>query len=221
MSGIFNGYNSESASFGGHVPIWVEMPARVESGGLLTSRNLVKGEILSAASPVEFNTTTKVAKILRIWKVKAAAVVDTDYTKVTVFSMGNLPALHAADFVMVLGSTLAATGKAVVVPAVDNSVEGETSFTVLTADIDSVTVGAFIVESSATAAGSAKSIYCTPNSLTLDDTIICDQNSVGIARGPKYLYENAAPFLPTIVKANIPMLELHNLPVVQGSGYAV
>lgn len=214
----WNKYNQDSASYGGMVPIWVNQPSRAESGGFLTSTNLVEGEILSAGSPVEFNPLTHAAKILRIFKVKATAVVDTN-TTITVYRMGNLPLLHNGDIVQVLGSTLAATGKAVAVADIDNSVDGETSFTVVTTAIDTVAEGAYLVQSASASAGSGKSIYCTPNSLTIEDTVIGDQNSVGIAVGPKYIYENTAPWLPTIVKAAIPMLETAKFAEMQGSGY--
>jgi uncharacterized protein with beta-barrel porin domain len=218
MSQDWNAYNSSSASFGNSVPVWVKTPKRLESGGLIDKTNLVAGEIISAASPFAFNTTTKAAKLLKIFKVKAVEVISTD-TKITVYAIGNLPKLHNGDFVMVLPSTLAGTGKAVAVASLDLTVEGEASFTVATANIDSVAAGTYLVQSSATAAGSSKSIYCIPNTLSIDDTIVGNQNSIGLARGEKYLYENTAPWLPAIVAAAIPMLELHHFNEVQNSGY--
>jgi len=329
----WNKYSRDSASFGGMLPIWVEQPKRAESGGLLTSVNLVEGEVLSAGSPVEFNTLTHVAKILRVWKVKAVTP-DASNSIITVHAMGNLPALHAGDVVQVLGATLATTGTAVAVPAVDNSVANETTFTVATAAIDAAVaavkgkytltigtvpaaddkltvngvdyifaaaaaadkitigadkiasaanlqdaleadnqnfvvkangatlvftqkvagvgaiptvvvvqtgggtlaasiattlagsvavggliVGAYLVQSASATAGAGKLPYCVPNSLTIDDTVVGDQNSVGIAIGSKYVYENTIPFLPSIVAAGIPMLEYHKFAEMQGSGY--
>lgn len=329
----WNKYSQNSASYGGMLPIWVEQPARAESGGKLTFTNLVEGEVLSAGSPVEFNALTHAAKILRIWKVKAVTP-DSSNSIVTVHSMGNLPALHAGDVVQVLGATLATTAKAVVVPAVDNSVAGETTFTVATSALDAATaavkgiytltigtvpaaddkltvngvdytfaaaaaagkiaigadkvatagnlqdvleadnqdfvvkangatcvftqkvagvgaiptiavvqtgggtlaasiattlagsvavggliVGAYLVQSASATAGTGKAIYCTPNSLTIDDTVVGDQNSVGVAVGHKYVYGNTIPFLPEIVAANIPMLTLGQFAEMQNSGY--
>jgi len=218
MSQDWNAYNSSSASYGGQVPVWVKTPKRLESGGLIDKTNLVEGEIISAASPFAFNTTTKAAKLLKIFKVKAVEVISTN-TKITVYALGNLPKLHNGDFVMVLPSTLAGTGKAIEVTSLDLTVAGEASFTVVTANIDAVAVGTYLVQSSATAAGSGKSIYCVPNTLSIEDTIVGDQNSIGLARGEKYLYENTAPWLPAIVAAAIPMLELHQFNEVQNSGY--
>lgn len=216
----YNEYSRSSASFGGHLSVFVREPEKVEGGGFLKNTGLVKGEILSAGSPVAYDPHTHDAKILRIWQVKAAEVVDTDYTKVTVYYGGNIPQIHATDVVMVLGSTLAATGKAALAGDIDLSVAYEASFTVLTAALDSVTVGAFIVQSSSATAGSGKSIYCIPTSLTTEDTVIGDQNTVDIARGPKYVYKNViARFHPAIVAAAIPMIDYAHYPELQGSGY--
>ena len=218
MSQNYNAYNSSSASYGGHSPVWVKIPKRLESGGLIDKTNLVEGEIISAASPFAFNTTTKAAKLLKIFKVKSATVVDTN-TVIIVNYIGNLPKIHNGDMVMVLPSTLAGTGKAIEVTNLDLSVAGEASFTVVTANIDSVAANTYLVESSSATAGSGKSLYCIPNTLSIDDTIVGDQNSIGLARGEKYLYENTAPYLPAIVAAAIPMLELHHFNEVQNSGY--
>jgi len=328
----WNQYSQDSDSFGGMLPIWVEQPKRAESGGLLTSVNLVAGEVLSAGSPVEFNTLTHAAKILRVWKVKAVTPSAAN-SIIDVHNMGNLPALHAGDVVQVLGATMTTTATAVVVPAVDNTVANVTTFTVATAAIDAAVaavkgkytltigtvpgvadtmtvnsvvytfaaaaaagvieigstkvdtaknlqdvleadnqnfvvkadgatlvftqkvagvgtiptvavaqvggsiaasiattlagsvavggliVGAYLVQSASATAGSGKLPYCVPNSLTIDDTIVGDQNSVGIAIGPKYVYENTIPYLPAIVAAGIPMLEYHKFAEMQNSGY--
>lgn len=328
----WNKYSQDSASYGGMLPIWVEQPKRAESGGLLTSVNLVEGEVLSAGSPVEFNTLTHVAKILRVWKVKAVTPSAAN-SIIDVHAMGNLPALHAGDVVQVLGATMTTTGTAVVVPAVDNTVAGQTTFTVVTAAIDAAAavvkgkytvtigtipgvadvitlnsiaytfatvgaaglieigatniitalnmqdiveadnqdfvvkangntlvftqkvagvgaiptvavtqvggsvaatvattlagavgqggliVGAYLVQSASATAGAGKLPYCVPTSLTIDDTVKGDYNSVGIAIGPKYVYENTIPYLPAIVAAGIPMLEYHKFAEMQNSGY--
>ena len=218
MSQNYNAYNSSSTTFGSQVPVWVKIPKRVVSGGLIDKTNLVAGEIISAASPFEFNLTTKAAKLLKIFKVKSATVVDTN-TTIVVYQTGNLPKIHNGDIIMVLPSTLAGTGKAVAVANLDTSVDGEASFSVVTANIDSVAANTYLVQSSSASAGSGKSLYCIPNTLSLDDTIVGDQNSIGLARGEKYLYQNTAPWLPTIVAAAIPMLELSQFNEVQNSGY--
>ena len=200
----WNSYSSNKATYGGVVPIWVEQPDRSESGGLLANTNLVKGEIISAGSPVAFDVATKLAKILKIFKVTAVSEVDTD-TVITVSQVGNLPKLNAGDVVMVIPSAIDGTGLAVATGAVDVSVEGAATFTVATAAIDAVVVGAYLAL--AASAGAAKALYCQPTSLTIDDTYVGDQNSVGIAVGDKYVYQNTIPWLPDVIANNIKMLE--------------
>lgn len=200
----WNSYNTTKATYGGLVPIWVEQPDRAESGGMLVNNNFSKGEIISGGSAVAFDTATKLAKILKVFKVTDTEVVDTN-TKITVSQVGNLHKLNTNDIVMVLPATLTGTGKGVSVGTVDTSVAGVASFTVATANIDSVATGTYLV--SAAASGSAKAMYCIPTSLTIDDTVVADRNSVGIAVGDKYVYSNTIPWLPTIIANNIKMLE--------------
>lgn len=200
----WNSYNTTKATYGGLVPIWVEQPDRAESGGMLVNNNFSKGEIISGGSAVYFDPVTKLAKILKVFKVTATTVVDTN-TTITVSQIGNLHKLNSNDLVMVLPSAITGTGKGVSVGTVDTSVAGVASFTVVTANIDPVTTGTYLV--SAAAAGSAQSLYCIPATLTIDDTIVADKNSVGIAVGDKYVYSNTIPWLPTIIANNIKMLE--------------
>ena len=200
----WNSYNSNKATYGGLVPIWVKQPDRAESGGMLVKNNFVKGEIISAGTPVAFDTATKLAKILKVFKVTATSVVDTT-TLITISQVGNLPKLNAGDIVMVVPSTIAGTGKGVAVSAIDTTVAGVTTFTVTTTSIDSVAVGTYLAQ--AESAGSGKALYCQPTSLTIEDTVVADKNSVGIAVGDKYVYANTIPWLPTVIANNIKMLE--------------
>ena len=205
----WNAYGSRTATYGGQVPIYVEAPDRVEGGGMLVNNNFVAGEIISAGTPVAYNDTDHSAKILKVFKVTATSVVDTN-TLITVAQVGNLPKLNTNDVVMVLPATIAGTGKGVSVGVVDTSVDGVATFTVATASIDAVTTGTYLVSAAAT--GSAKAMYCQPTSLTLEDTFVSDKNSVGIARGEKYVYRNTIPWLPTVIANNIPMLEFATFP---------
>ena len=200
----WNTYNSDKATYGGLVPIWVEQPDRAESGGMLVNTNLVKGEIISAGTPVAFDVATKLAKILKIFKVSATSVVDTN-TVITVPQVGNLPKLNTGDVIMVVPATIAGTGKAVATGTIDLSIDGVATITVPTASIDAVTVGTYLAI--AESAGSGKALYCQPTSLTIEDTIVGDKNSVGIAIGDKYVYQNTIPWLPTVIANNIKMLE--------------
>lgn len=200
----WNRYKSNKATYGGLVPVYVTAPSRVESGGMLVNINFSDGEIISAATPVAFDTATKLAKILKVFKVKATSVVDTN-TVITVYQMGNLAKLNTGDIIMVVPATIAGTGKSVATGTINVSVADEATITVPTASIDAVIVGTYLAM--AASAGTGKALYCQPTSLTLEDTVVGDSNSIGIAQGPKYVYSNTIPWLPTVIANNIPMLE--------------
>ena len=206
MASQWNAYERKTATYGGSLPIWAELPDFVESGGLIANTNLTKGEIISGGSAVYFNTDTKEAKILKIFKVTATSTQSTN-TLITVSQVGNLHKLNQGDAIMVLPSTIGGTGKSVATGSLDTSVDGQVTFTAVTANIDSVSVGTYLALSDGVSA--TAHLYCQPNSLTIDDTVVGDQNSVGIARGAKYVYSNTIPWLPAVIAANIPMLEFH------------
>jgi len=84
-----------------------------------------------------------------------------------------------------------------------------------------IIVGSYLAQSSATAAGSGKSLYCQPNSLTINDTVVATQNLVGIARGCKYIYKNTMNPAPDVVLNNIKCLEFAYVGELQNSGYVV
>lgn len=220
----FNAFSRRTASFGGGVPVWAEFPKQVEGGGLI-SNTFSEGDIVPAASPVEFNIDTHAAKILKVYKVKAVAdSTDTLSYKITLDSLPGRPIPVAGEFVMVVPSTIAGTGKSLAVPStIDTSVDGEITFELLKANFDAPVVGTantgYIAQSSATAAGSGKSLYCQPNSLTINDSVIATQNLVGVARGPKYVYKNTMPPAPAVILNNIPMLDFAWMGQLQSSGY--
>lgn len=87
------------------------------------------------------------------------------------FGVDVLPAV--GDFIMKVGSTFAATGKAAAVTAVTaltGADAGKYSVTVLhAATIDSVSEGDLIALSSAAAAGSSKSLAVIPNGYLYND----------------------------------------------------
>lgn len=214
----WNEYTAQSATVSGGVPIWAELPKRVISGGMIKN-TLAKGDIIAAGTPAYLDITTAEVKLLKCYKIKKLTVVDTN-TTITLYNLPGLPAPTLGEFVMVPGSTISATGKAAAVTTLDSSVAGELSFTVVTAALDAMTEGGFLCQSSATAAGSTKSLYCQPNTLTLEDTVVGDQNSVGLARGEKYIYKNTMPYAPDVVLNNIPMLEFAYFPKMESTGYA-
>lgn len=217
MSKNYNAYSMTSTTFGGGVPVWAELPGRYISGGFVKN-TIAAGTVISAGTPLYFDVETKDAKFLKCYKIKAATVVDTN-TTIAISVLPGLPVPVVGEYVMMAPSTIGGTGKAVAVTTLDSSVAGEVSFTVATASLDTITVGGFLCQSSATAAGSGKSLYCQPNSLSIEDTVIADHNTVGVARGPKYIFKNTIPPMPTVVSGNIPMLEFDSFNEMQNSGY--
>lgn len=223
MSRDYNSFTRKSIAFGGGIPIWAEIPKMAKMGGKLAN-TLAAGEILPAGSPVYLNIETGAAKILKCYEIKKVTAGGSTGTETYIITLNDLPLLpkpKVGEFVMVMPSTLAGTGKAVAIAALDDSTAGELAFEVLQANFDEPTVGGFIVQSAATAAGSSKAIYCTPNSLTINDTIGGDVNLVGVARGEKYIYKNTMTPAPAVVLANIPMLEYAWFGELQESGYIV
>jgi len=220
----YNAFSRRTISFGGGVPVWAEFPKQCEGGGLITN-TFEEGEIVPAASPVEFNIDTHAAKILKVYKVKAIAdSTDTLSYVITLDALPGRPIPVAGEFVMVVPSTLAGTGKSLAVPStIDTSVDGEISFELVKANFDAPSVGTtnagYLAQSSTDAAGSTKSLYCQPNSLTINDSIIATQNLVGIARGCKYVYKNTMPPAPDVILNNIKCLEFAFKGQLQNSGY--
>ena len=221
MSRHFNAFESKSLTISGGVPIWAEFPKQVKMGAKIAN-TLVDGEILPAGSPVYLDIETASAKILKCYKIKTVGTSGADATEawdITLYDLPLTPRPNIGEYIMVMPSTLAGTGKAVAITALDDSVEGELSFSVLKSAFDTPVEEGFLVQSSATAAGGSKSIYCTPNSLTINDTVKGDINLVGVARGEKYIYKNTMPPAPDVVLANIPMLEYAWFGELQNSGY--
>lgn len=199
MAQTWNRYVSKSDQVGGGVPVWVEIP-KDAVGGAYLKNTLKLNEVLASGSPVEYNHKTHEAKILKCFKVTDVAVSDTN-SIVTLLRTARTPELYAGMNIMVAPATVTGTGKAVTVTSVDESESGSYKITVVTADIDAVTAGKYIVESEAS--GAAKKMYAIPNNFTKDDTVGGDQNTLGIPRGEKYIYENTIPALPDVVKNNI------------------
>lgn len=193
----YNKHGQSSATYGKAVPVWVtDYSPRVESGGLVANTTLVHGEILSGGTPVEYNPTTKAAKLLKTFKVKSTTVDGTN-TIITIYRNDGKHVLHANENVMVAPSTVDGTGKGHLVSAIDNSVAYETTFTVVTANFDAVTTGAILVQ--AASAGASVQMYAVPTDLTHETTEVDDQNYVGIVIGLKYLYSQVAPYYPKCI----------------------
>ncbi|SBV91944.1 hypothetical protein [uncultured Dysgonomonas sp.] len=196
MAQLWNGYISASDQVGGGIPVWVEIPKDVVSGGMLLN-NLRKDEVLASGSPVEYNHRTFEAKILKCFKVTDVTASGTN-SIITLLRTARTPQLYAGMNLMVAPSDINGTGLGVTITSVDESTDSEYKITVVTADIDTVSDTDYLVE--AAGAGAAVGMYAIPNNFTKDDTVGGDQNTVGIPRGEKYLYENTIPALPDAIK---------------------
>ncbi len=197
----WNAYPHYSAEFESGVQIWGEPPKEYISGGMVVNK-LIEGEKLAGGSPVEFNVKTKEAKILRLFRVDAVETQSTN-TIISVAKAWDLPIVKKGDVLMVMPTTISGTGKAFVVDTLDDSGDNVSKITVATESIDTVKVGSFLVESASEAAGTGKKIFCTPNTLTKEDTVAANQNSVGIVRGECYVFENVIPPMPDVIKDNL------------------
>lgn len=195
---------STSASVGGGIPVWAKLPERRIAGGIVKN-TLAVGEKVSAGTPVYFDYVNKEAKFLKCWKIKTATE-DSTNTILVLHKTYLTPTLKVGEFIMAMPSTMAGTGKAIAVPTIT---EDETTYTitVVTTAMDALAANGYVVQSSATAAGSSKSIYCQADNLSIEDTIGGDQNMLGIPVGVKYIFENCIPAIPAVVKANIKLVE--------------
>lgn len=199
----WNQYTNKREVIGGGVPVWIEMPKVFISGGLIANK-LKENEYLAGGTPVEFNVKTKVAKLLKMWKVEKVST-SGDETLITVKKAWDLPHIEAGMCIMAMPSTLDGKGKSFLLDKVEDK-DTEYIVHVKTADFDSIAKDKFIVESAETTTKSGASIYCKPNSLTYEQTVGGYQNTVGIARGHKYIYENTIPPIADVVKNAIPDL---------------
>ena len=198
-----NTFGRRTETFESGVPVWRGVPKRVVGVGKLLN-TLVEGENYPVGSPCSLEAANGV-KILPIWKVKATEVTGGTNTQITVYRADGLYELKAGMMVMIMPATVAGTGKAIEVTTLTNTVAGESTFTVVTANIDAVTVGAYLALSSSTTAGSSKSLYCQPTHLTYSQILIGEGDTIATASPvyEGYLFEKRIPFLPAIVKANI------------------
>lgn len=199
MAQLFNGYRHKSSQVGGGIPVWVEIPKDTVTGAYLQN-TLRIDEVLASGSPVEHDYKNHTAKILKCFEVTEVTVSGTN-SVISIAKNAITPLLYAGMNVMVAPSTLAGTGKAVAITSVDQSDPDLYKITVVTADIDDVGEGDFLVEADKSGAGAK--LYAIPNNLTKDDTIGGDQNTVGIPRGVKYIYENMIPAMPEVIKSHI------------------
>ena len=196
----WNSFRAYSNSVGGTLPVLIE-PCLKKQHGAVVSNTLTLGERLAAGTPMYFDLAARTAKLLKEWKVKSATA-DGLNTIIVLYKTHISPVLSNGLIIMKEPSTINGTGKAV---AVSGLVENDYDYTfsVVTADFDSVTVGDFIAQSSSATAGSSKSLYCEPNCITTEDTVAGDTTLVDIPRGILYMYQNTIPYHSALVEANI------------------
>lgn len=200
---MYNRKTSSTESYGGGIPVWSSHPLRREVGGIVQN-SLKQMEKVSAGTPLAYDSKAHTVKLLKCWKIKAKTS-DAANTTITLVKTWLTPDLYAGINVMVAPSTISGTGKSVTVSAVDTSVAGEYKITVVTANVDAINVGGFLVE--AASQGAAVNMYCQPDNVSLEDTIGGDQNFAGVPMGMKCIYENAIPAMPDVVKNNIKFME--------------
>lgn len=201
----WNRYSTEKASVGGGVPVWYVHPLRKQGGGRLTNP-IGDMEKIAMGSPQEYNYMTHESTVLKCWKILTATVSATD-TVIELKKAYNTPELKVGMFIMVCPTTITGTGKAVQVGAVAVNAEGNYEITVVTANIDALVIGKYIIESSATAAGASKSPMCVPNNFVMEDILGGDYNAVGCPAGIKHIYRNTIPDAPDAAFEKIQMVE--------------
>ena len=172
----FNTFGSASNEVGqSHVPVWLDFVGPVPVGGTLDKAYARKGFYLGAGAPV--NLTDKIITPFLAWEV--VSFTAGDGTTVTTDSIvvkpvgGAVPAVN--DFIQKVGASFSATGKAAKVASVEEAENGNYEIKVAhSATIDSVSAGDAIALSSATAAGSSKSLAAQPNGYLYNDIYFGD-----------------------------------------------
>ena len=173
----FNAFGSEALDAArSHTPVWLGFPGAIPVGGTLDKAYAKPGFLLAAGAPV--NITDKVITPFVAWEVVSftaavsPATEDVIVIKPAVF--GGVETVPAAnDLIQKVGATFAATGKAAVVASItaltgDNA--GKYEIKVLhSATVDNLTEGDYIAISSATSAGSSKSLANQPNGYLYND----------------------------------------------------
>ena len=208
MPQLWNRYSGTYQEVKGGDPVWVVIPEKRVSGGML--KNKIRDmEVLASGSPHEYNYRAHESRILKCFEIISSEVSDAN-TIISVKKTARTPMVYPGMNVMVEPSKIDGTGKAATVTEVDESEEGKYKITVPSAGIDSAAAGKFLVE--AAGAGTGVKMFCQPDNLTLDDTVGGRQNSVGVPRGMKYIYENMIPAMPKIVKDNIKFVEWEYFP---------
>lgn len=197
-----NAYGTGTTSFGGGIPVWVEILGKWQAGGTVT--NLPDaGGLIAAGSPVEMDTAAHTAKVLNFYKVHET--IDTSATELKISVLPGLPRLKAGVFIMKPPTTLTGTGTAITVGAVTQGDVFDT-ITIVANSLGALTAGDLLVEAAAT--GSGKALYCIPNCLTADDVYVDAATIVATVAGvySGKVYAKRTPLMSTVVKANMPQI---------------
>jgi len=197
-----NAYGTGTSTFGGGVPVWIEILGKWQAGGKVVNPPAA-GEVLAVGSPVEIDSAAHTAKVLNFYKVHTT--ITSGSTELKLVVLPGLPRLIAGVFVMPVPATLVATGAAVTVGTVTQGTEFDT-ITITADSLGVLTAGDLIVEAAATGAG--KALYAVPNCLTANDVYV-DANTTystvaGVYSGK--VYAKRTPLMADIVKAGIPQV---------------
>jgi len=174
----FNAFGSSAKDFGKvSKPVWLGTPKPHAVGGVLASAYAKAGAYYPAGTPVKLDAGVITPAVL--FEVTAFSAGDTnDVVTIKPFAGSALPAV--GDFIMKLGANFSSTGKAAeVVSVAENSTTAGTYDVAVahSATIDTPSAGDVIVFSSATAAGSSKSVAAIPNGYLYNDIYLGDLSS--------------------------------------------
>lgn len=175
--GSFNSFASKGAISGNTVPVWLGVVSPLPVGGVLAAAWAKAGAYVPAGTPI--NIANGVITPFVTFKVTASTA-GTDVHTLTVKPSIAGYKLTTADFVQVVGSTFAATGKASAISAITEA-DGVQTITVTDANIDATAVGTILALSSATAAGSSKALAAQPNAYLYNDICIDANADANIA----------------------------------------
>lgn len=202
----FNVLKKSAKEFGGFVPVFKYVKAKIMSGGNLPT-DIEKG-LYPAGTPVEINTADHTAKILRYFIVNAA--VNSSATEVQVKVAEGLPTLLATDIVMKAPATYATTGKSSLVGTITNG-EGYDSFTIVANALGVLAEGDILIEAATASATALQAIK--PNAL-LENDIYVDADTFAATATGVYagdVYANRINWaVPACVKSALPQIFFDN-----------
>lgn len=174
----FNAFGSIANDYGkSSKPIWLGTVRPHAVGGVLASAYAKAGAYYPAGTPVKLDAGIITPAVL--FEVTAFAAGDTNDTiTIKPFAGNALPA--AGDFIMKLGANFTSTGKAAAVVSVAENATTAGTYDVAVAHaatVDTPSAGDVIVFSSATAAGSSKSVAAVPNGYLYNDIYLGNLSS--------------------------------------------